>query len=130
MRKIDKFIIHCSDSDVESHDNIATIRKWHVEENKFSDVGYHFFIRKDGTIEVGRPLERPGAHTRGWNKRSVGVCLSGSDFFTEPQMYSCRRIYQLLSYYHEMSIHGHCEFDDDKSYCPGFDYYQEIIAKL
>ena len=128
MRFIDKFILHCSASDVESHDNIKTIRHWHVDERGWSDVGYHFFIRKDGTLEVGRPIERIGAHAKGVNKTSIGVCLSGDKNFTELQMNATRKLYlMLLQFIPNLTIHGHCEFSTKT--CPNFDYKYHIIDK-
>jgi N-acetylmuramoyl-L-alanine amidase len=40
-------------------------------------AGYHFLVRRDGTVERGRPLGKVGAHVRGLNSRSVGICFSG-----------------------------------------------------
>ncbi len=55
------------------------IRRVHVKENGWADIGYHFVIRKDGTIENGRPIYKVGAHCKdqGMNHKSVGICLSG-----------------------------------------------------
>ena len=47
-RPVNSVFLHCSASDNPAHDNIATIRKWHVEANKWADVGYHYFISPDG----------------------------------------------------------------------------------
>ena len=60
-RHVDRVFLHCSASDDPDHDDIATIRSWHVDGNGWSDVGYHYFIRK------GRDARRravPGAGTR------------------------------------------------------------------
>lgn len=54
----------------------AVIRRHHVGHNGWSDIGYHFVIRKDGTIEDGRPLSRSGAHTEGAND-TIGICVTG-----------------------------------------------------
>ena len=51
LRPIDRVFVHCSASDYPQHDNVATMRQWHLERG-WSDVGYHFFIRKDGTLEI------------------------------------------------------------------------------
>jgi hypothetical protein len=58
MRDINSIIIHCSAT--QGDVSIETIRKWHVEERGFRDVGYHYVIRTNGTIEVGRPLSEAG----------------------------------------------------------------------
>lgn len=57
--------------------DVAEIRRWHVEERGWSDIGYHFVIRKDGSLETGRSLEYQGAHCYGINSQSIGVCCSG-----------------------------------------------------
>lgn len=64
----------------------ASIRKFHVapkpKGNGWRDIGYHFVIRKDGRVEQGRPLDRPGAHLEGAND-TWGVCITG-DGDSEP----------------------------------------------
>jgi N-acetyl-anhydromuramyl-L-alanine amidase AmpD len=54
----------------------AAIRKYHVEHNGWRDIGYHYVIRKDGTVEPGRPLTQLGAHTEGAND-TIGICVTG-----------------------------------------------------
>ena len=68
-RKIYRVFMHCSASDHTHHDNIETIRSWHLERG-FSDVGYHYFIRKNGTLEQRRDLAKTSAAQKGhtsWN---------------------------------------------------------------
>ena len=57
--------------------DIEEIRRWHVEERGWDDIGYHYYIKKDGDIQEGRAEEVPGAHARGFNTRSIGVCMEG-----------------------------------------------------
>ena len=83
MRDINSIIVHCSDSNIKSHDNIETIRKWHVDERGWSDIGYHYVITQDGVVHEGRPLSRRGAHARGHNVGSIGICLTGKSLFTK-----------------------------------------------
>lgn len=68
--------VHCSATKVSMDIGLREIRQWHKERG-FLDVGYHFIIRRDGTIEEGRPVDVVGSHVKGWNERSVGVCLVG-----------------------------------------------------
>lgn len=77
MRDIKRLIVHCSYTKPSMDIGVDEIRTWHVEENKWTDVGYHYVIRRDGTIESGRPLERPGAHVKGANHDSIGICWVG-----------------------------------------------------
>lgn len=53
------------------------IRNIHVNENGWSDIGYHWVIRRDGSLERGRSFERIGAHCKGHNRHSIGICLIG-----------------------------------------------------
>lgn len=77
MRYFDKIIIHCS-ATIEGRDIKAdTIRRWHMRDNKWTDIGYHYIIDIDGTIEQGRPLEQIGAHCKGYNENSVAICYVG-----------------------------------------------------
>lgn len=72
----DTIIIHCS-ATRNGHDFRASdIDRWHREQG-FAEIGYHYVIDLDGTIEVGRPLTMAGAHCKGWNKRSIGICYIG-----------------------------------------------------
>lgn len=73
---LDTIIIHCS-ATRNGHDFRASdIDRWHREQG-FAGIGYNYVIDLDGTIEVGRPLTMAGAHCKGWNKRSIGICYIG-----------------------------------------------------
>lgn len=76
MRDINKIIIHCSFTPKTMDIGVEEIRKWHLERG-WSDIGYHYVIRRDGTVETGRPVEKPGAHCKGHNQDSIGICLAG-----------------------------------------------------
>ena len=86
-RHVDRVFLHCSASDNPDHDDIATIRSWHVDERGWSDVGYHYFIRSDGALQEGRPLERTPAAQAGHNAGTVAICLHGlaEENFTDDQ---------------------------------------------
>jgi N-acetyl-anhydromuramyl-L-alanine amidase AmpD len=121
MRKLNKIIVHCSASDIAGHDNIDTIRKWHVDERGWKDVGYHFFIRKDGTIEKGRDVRIAGAHCKGHNHDSIGICLSGKSEFTLDQYISLGALLQVVQFeYGDLGIYPHNHFNKGKT-CPNFD---------
>ena len=76
MRKIDDIIIHCT-ATAEGRDvSVADIRRWHKARG-FVDVGYHYVVYLDGSVHEGRPLAQVGAHCRGHNAHSVGVCYVG-----------------------------------------------------
>ena len=76
MRDINKIIIHCS-ATVEGRDyTVSDINIWHVKRG-FDCCGYHYVIYRDGTIATGRALEKIGAHCKGYNKNSIGICYIG-----------------------------------------------------
>lgn len=117
MRKINKHIIHCSDSEF---GDAKIIREWHKARG-WDDVGYHFIIRTDGEIEIGRTLDVVGAHCYGHNKTSVGTCLIGTDTFSEEQFESLNRLNNMLkSLFKGIEAFPHNFFDKEKS-CPNFD---------
>jgi N-acetyl-anhydromuramyl-L-alanine amidase AmpD len=56
---------------------VADITRWHVARG-WATIGYHYVVRRDGTVETGRPVTQQGSHVRGLNHRSIGICLSGN----------------------------------------------------
>lgn len=123
-RKVNKVFIHCSASDNPDHDTIDVIRDWHVYENGFRDVGYHYFITKAGDIEIGRDIEEIPAAQKGHNTGSIAICLSGldEDRFTEDQFETLRELCLEIhdAYDGKITFHGHCEVSNKT--CPVFDY--------
>lgn len=77
MRKLDSIIVHCSFTRPDQDVGVKEIRGWHVNDNKWSDIGYHYVIKRDGSVEIGRDIRKAGAHARGHNSRSIGICLVG-----------------------------------------------------
>ncbi len=147
MRSIDLIVIHCSDSSNSDHNDISVVDAWHKERgfirkripagaaNKIhKSVGYHFFIKTDGTIQIGRDLEEIGSHVKEFNSNSIGICLHGkkeSDF-TEAQFISCR---ELIAKYIDLykleakDVVPHNALNKDKS-CPNFDINEKILKGL
>lgn len=76
MKTIDTIIIHCSATREGKDFRAADIERWHREQG-FAMIGYNFVVDLDGTVEVGRPLSMTGAHCKGWNDRSIGICYVG-----------------------------------------------------
>lgn len=132
MRKIDKIIIHCSASPEGKDFSVEDIRRWHTQRG-FSDIGYHFVILLDGSVKIGRPIEKPGAHCLGQNKNSIGICYVGGvatdgktpkDTRTEAQKDSLvRLITELRQQFPDASVHGHKEFANKA--CPCFNAFEE-----
>lgn len=74
MRTINQIIIHCSATPEGRDDSAADINRWNKDHG---GIGYHYVIRLNGTIERGRPVEQIGAHCKGHNATSIGVCYIG-----------------------------------------------------
>ena len=129
-RKIHRIFIHCSASDYAQHDNIATMKQWHLARG-FSDVGYHFFIQKNGTLEYGRDIEKTPAAQKGHNLNTLAICLHGlkEEKFTKAQFDTLRKLAEQIEHnYENISFHGHCEVSSKA--CPVFDYRKVLDLDL
>ena len=127
MRKITKIIVHCADTPEGRDDKAADIRRWHKARG-FNDIGYHYVVDLDGTIEPGRDVTIAGAHTTGHNADSIGVCYIGGadtdmkpkDTRTEEQKTALRLLLKyLVQKYPGATIYGHRDFAQKA--CPSFD---------
>jgi len=138
---IDSIVVHCSatkDSGTVSWD---AIRKYHMREKRWSDIGYHFGIEMiDSNIVIlrGRHPATKGAHCRmgGYNSRSLGVCVVGKYEDEPPSKYLLNVTIDLLTklcfLYGVVSsnVLAHSEIDDRKT-CPGAAWSMELLrAKL
>jgi len=99
---------------------VQDVHRWHLD-NGWSGIGYHFFIRKDGTVWRGRPEDRVGAHTVNYNSRSIGICFEGN-FEKEPMPdFQKAAGLELIAYlkgkYPIKEIKGHGELKSTA--CPG-----------
>ena len=136
MRQIKRIIIHCAATPPTWMDGrdlaeqVQEIRRWHVQERGWSDIGYHWIIGRDGSVATGRPEGVQGAHTRGHNTDSLGVCLIGghgsqatdapADHYTPAQLRALRELVVEIQREHPgATVHGHNEFSAKA--CPGFD---------
>ena len=127
-RDVNEIILHCSATREGQHIDVDTIRRWHVQGNGWSDIGYHFVVYLDGTVVPGRPLHRSGAHVRGRNKASIGICYIGGceadgktpkDTMTQEQELSVRNLVVALRASHgDLALRGHNEFASKA--CPSF----------
>ncbi len=128
-RHINRIVVHCSATREGGYFTAADIRRWHKERG-WSDIGYHYVVRLDGWVEVGRPVEKPGAHAKGYNEDSIGVCYVGgldaagkaADTRTDEQKASLKIICEYLCRWHNVSeIVGHRELPGVKKDCPCFE---------
>ena len=86
MREIKKIIVHCADTPEGRDVRTAEIKRWHTEERGWSDIGYHWVVELDGSLHAGRPEEVSGAHCKGHNSDSIGICyVGGSDASGNPK---------------------------------------------
>lgn len=77
MRPINEIIIHCTATAEGKDYTVDQIRQWHVKGNGWKDIGYHYVIYRDGSINAGRPIDQIGAHTTNHNTGTIGVCYVG-----------------------------------------------------
>ena len=133
MRRIDSIIIHCSATPAGKVFTADDIRRWHLARG-FSDIGYHYIILLDGTVQTGRPVELAGAHCTGHNANSIGICYVGGlssdgrkpqDKRTQAQSDMLLLLArQLMDRYGipASRVYGHREFAAKA--CPSFDVQQ------
>lgn len=122
MRKITKIIVHCSDSDIASHDDISVIDSWHRQRG-WEGVGYHYFIKGDGVLQYGRPVGDIGAHVAGHNSDSIGICFHGKNKFHPAQFGTLRTLLSSLKVALGVDkVFPHNYFDKSKT-CPNFDLH-------
>ena len=124
-------VVHCSATRPSMDIGAREIRQWHKAKG-WSDIGYHYVIRRDGRVEKGRPENTIGAHVSGHNANSIGVCLVGGvsdkDYtkaennFTKEQFESLKSLLKTLSEkYPKATILGHRDFPKVAKACPSFD---------
>ena len=132
MRHINEIIIHCTATKSGRNTSVKEIDSWHRARG-FRGIGYHYVIYLDGTVVTGRNETVAGAHCKGHNAHSIGVCYVGgldsdgkpADTRTEAQRQSLRRLVrQLSARYPRATVHGHCEFAAKA--CPCFDVRSEL----
>ncbi len=132
MRSISKIIIHCSATPEGKDYTVQQIDQWHRQRG-FRCIGYHFVIYRDGSVHEGRPIEQVGAHCKGYNANSIGICYIGGcaadgktpkDTRTEAQRAALvALVRELKAKYPSATVHGHNEFANKA--CPSFNVQKE-----
>ena len=127
MRTITLLVIHCSAVKPDQTSSAAQIDTWHRKDNHWKfGIGYHYVIRRDGTIEPGRPEWMVGAHCLNHNAHSLGICYEGGldingeydDTRTPAQKAAMRTLLEELhARYPRAVIVGHHDLDPQKP-CP------------
>lgn len=128
MRKSTNFIvIHCAATSPSMDIGAKEIDRWHRQRG-WLGIGYHFVIRRNGTVEEGRHIDKAGAHATNYNNKSVGVCLVGgvkedkktpeANFTNEQYKSLVALLKQLKEKYPSAKIIGHNEIAAKA--CPSF----------
>jgi N-acetylmuramoyl-L-alanine amidase len=127
MRKINRIILHCSATPEGRDVSVATINSWHLKRG-WKEIGYHYVILLDGTVENGRDVKKVGAHTSGHNQDSIGVCYVGGmdagnkkakDTLNQAQEVAMVNLIKALREEHgPLTLHGHNEYAAKA--CPSF----------
>ena len=132
MRVINKLIVHCSATREGMNISRDTIRDWHLARG-FNDIGYHFYIDLEGNIYKGRDIAKIGAHSKGQNRSSIGICYCGGvesdgktpkDTRNEAQKEALLCVLRTMkAMYPNAVIHSHRDFANKA--CPSFDATEE-----
>ena len=117
-KDIKYLIVHCSDTC--SSWVASDIHKLHLKFG-WNGIGYHKVIESSGKIVNGRPEFWVGAHVKGYNKQSLGVCLIGKNNFNKTQFKSLKQILtEWKSLYPSAEIIGHRDIVNTHKTCPNF----------
>ena len=110
------------------------LRQCHLQRG-FKDIGYHFYITRDGELHHCRPISEPGAHVRGFNRHSIGICYEGgldedgkaADTRTSRQKEAMHRLVnELLQRYPDAKVVGHRDLSPDTNYNGIVDPWERI----
>lgn len=133
-RPVSRLVVHCAATQIGEDDHVdaAEIRRWHLAKG-WSDIGYHYVIKRDGTVEIGRPIDQVGAHVRGHNTGSIGICLIGGynadglpsgpidGLYTDAQMTALDKLLRdLRGYWPHARVMGHRDHPGTNKACPVF----------
>ena len=114
-REIKLLVIHCSATRCNVPFTVEQLRQCHLQRG-FKDIGYHFYITRDGELHHCRPISEPGAHVRGFNRHSIGICYEGgldseghpADTLTPEQFeYLEQLLTKLLKLFPKAQLRGH-----------------------
>lgn len=139
MKKVEYIAVHCSATPADMDIGRQEIDRWHRLAG-YEMVGYHWIIRRDGTVEVGRPIDRVGGHVYGFNDRAVGICMVGGtnkknkkaeNNFTEAQFASLKSVLESMkALFPDAVIQGHRDFPNVKKDCPSFDVKKWVSENM
>ncbi len=114
-------VVHCSATPDDQPLTAQDIHEMHLGFG-WDGIGYHRVIQRDGTVEPGRPDYWVGAHVKGRNTESLGVCLIGTDTFTPAQFDALEQVLRTWqARYPDAEILGHRDMGNTDKTCPNFD---------
>ena len=132
MRNIDLIIIHCSATRCNQHFSVTALIRCHAD--RFGFTGYHYYVTRDGSVYQTRHEQLVGAHAKGYNQRSLGVCYEGgldkdgtpADTRTRKQKRALLSLLKRLKAEHpDAHILGHRDLPGVHKACPCFDAKKE-----
>lgn len=132
QRKVHTVFLHCSASSAKAHDDVSVMRNWHLARG-WKDVGYHYFIKRNGTIQSGRSIEKTPAAQKGHNSGSIAICMHGAggnppkNDFTQAQFRALKDFCLTINraYKGQIRFRGHCEVAAKA--CPVYDYHKALM---
>lgn len=137
MRQINLIVVHCSATPEGRDVTAADINKMHIARG-FKKIGYHYVVRLDGTVETGRKENEIGAHAKGYNANSIGVCYVGGvasdgktpkDTRTPAQKSALKKLLHTLKQrYPDARIVGHRDLSPDTNHNGKVDKWEWIKA--
>ena len=128
MRKIDLIVVHCSATRCDQHYSVRALIRDHSD--RFGFTGYHYYVTRGGMVYQTRHEQLIGAHAKGYNQHSLGVCYEGgldtrgnpADTRTQKQKRALLALLKQLKAEHpQAQILGHRDLPGVKKDCPCFD---------
>lgn len=135
MRIINSVVIHCADTPDDKDFTASDIEEWHRQRAEkepwswYTDmngqtkyIGYHYVVRRNGSVENGRPENKIGCHCKGFNRESIGVVWVGRNKMEEHQRIALVQAVAQICINHglqSMDVYGHFQFSPNKT-CPNF----------
>lgn len=131
VRPIKEIVLHCAATQEGKDFTVADIKRWHLGRG-FSDIGYHYVIYRDGSVNIGRNININGAHVSGYNSNTIGICYIGGvdkngkakDTRTPQQKDALFNLVEELLKIYNLTpdkVKGHYEYPKVAKACPSFD---------